>query len=145
MVVYDPSKYEVDDQPSNHAEESHVPRIQRCFLAWLEANARRFIAFPLVKCRAEQMIKFSLVGSLPTVTTRLTGDQLLAVADDTVLACFDISRKNTGCIFRLIFPNCVRVYTSDDAMWTHYFERLLVWANRQPERPVGLPPGPHGE
>jgi len=121
----------MDDQPPNHVKASYVPRLQQCFLSWLAANTHRFIANPVVTDRTERMIELSLSGSSPTITARLTVNQLLAETGGTVLVCYDLPRKNTGYTCGLISPSYTRVDNTDEDMWSRYFERFLAWANRQ--------------
>lgn len=122
--------------PTDRLDGSHVPRLQECFLMWLQKNAERFIAAPVVMNRTEKEIVVLLVGTSPTTTARLTVNQLLAETCGTVLVGFDLPKKSRGVTCGAISPLYTRVDGTDEEMWNRYFERFLAWANRQPGPPV---------
>jgi len=131
------------DRPADRATESHILRLQQCFLLWLAENAHRFATSPQVTNRTESEIEMSLVGLSPAVTARLTADQLFAEAGGTVLICFDLPRRCTGYTCGAISPLHTRVDGTDEGMWSRYFERFLAWENRQLGRPVNSSPDFH--
>ncbi|WP_445599739.1 hypothetical protein [Azospirillum sp. A39] len=126
----------MEDPAAGQATESHIPRLQQCFLRWLAENARRFVRSPYVMDRTERMIEMSLVGTSPAITARLTVDQLLAETGGSVLVCFDLPKRNTGYTCGAISPLYTRVDGTDEDMWNRNFERFLAWANRQHGPPV---------
>ncbi|MFC7478460.1 hypothetical protein ACFQS7_29340 [Dankookia sp. GCM10030260] len=113
------------------------PRIQRCFVAWLEEARPRLAAQPRILRRDDLRLRMSFAGLTPVIGATLSRYDIDVCVEwrevlwDFVYSEYVAVRGRRGAyVCAACAPEARAFYPSREALWQgHLFEPFLKWVN----------------
>ncbi len=113
------------------------PRIQRCFVDWLETARPRLFIQPRVTTRSDHVLEMTFDGLTPAIGANLSRDDIDVWVEwdgtcwDLVFSEYlSVAGRRGAYVCEACPPEVRTIYASREALWRdHLFETFLAWIN----------------